>query len=123
MVKAKVKLIMLRFGVLSLETQRKPKWANKLLNKKHTQKSDNPKMKHIVILNIIDEPKPKQLVVIEEPPLILTWRAMYFKFNRKLTNSIGINCTKYIYNEVNGCHLSAISTPEIIPETDEAENL
>ncbi|MEG5043458.1 hypothetical protein [Microcoleus sp. B4-C1] len=80
-------------------------------------------MKHIVILNIIDEPNPKQWVVIEEPPLILTWRGMYFQFNRKLTKSIGISCTRYIYNEVNGCPLAAISTPEIIQETDEAKNL
>ncbi len=80
-------------------------------------------MKHIVILNIIDEPKPLQCVVIEEPPMILSWRGMYFHFNRKVTDLLKINCTKYIYNEVNGCPLAAISTPEILKETDEAENL
>jgi hypothetical protein len=118
--KAKVKLIMLRFGVVSLETLRKPKRANKLLNKllnkKQTQKSDNSKMKHIVVLHIIDEPKPKQWVVIEEPPLILTWRGMFFQFNRKITYLPKTYCTKYIYNEVNGCPLAAISTPEIVDE-------
>ncbi|MEG4518814.1 hypothetical protein [Microcoleus sp. AT9b-C5] len=79
-------------------------------------------MKHIVVLNIIDEP-PKQCVVIEEPPMILTWRGMYFQFNRKVANLIGIKCTKYIYNEANGCPLASISTPEILQETDNIENL
>ena len=77
-------------------------------------------MKHIVVLNIIDEPKPKQWVVIEEPPLILTWRGMYFQFNRKLYFPKSA-CTKYIYNEVNGCPLNAISTPEIVVETEPDE--
>lgn len=116
--KAKVKLIMLRFGVLSLETLSEPKYANKLLNKllnkKQTQKSDNSKMKHIVVLNIIDEPTPHKSIVIEEPPLILTWRGMYFQFNRKETYLPEVYCTKYIYNEVNGCSLASISTPEIV---------
>jgi len=78
-------------------------------------------MKHIVVLNIIDEPKPKQWVVIEEPPLILTWRGMYFQFNRKETYLPEVYCTKYIYNEVNGCSLASISTPEIVVETEPDE--
>jgi len=77
-------------------------------------------MKHIVILNIIDEPIPHKSVVIEEPPMVLTRRGMFFQFNRKMYfHKIG--CTKYIYNEVNGCSLASISTPEIVVETEPDE--
>jgi len=72
-------------------------------------------MKHIVVLNIIDEPKPYKSIVIEEPPLILTRRGMYFQFNRKICFPKS-GCTHYHYNEVNGCPLAAISTPEIVDD-------
>ncbi|NQE36745.1 hypothetical protein [Microcoleus asticus] len=77
-------------------------------------------MKHIVVLKIIDEPKPHKSIVIEELPLILTWRGMYFQFNRKLYFPTS-SCTKSIYNEVNGCSLAAISTPEIVVENEPDE--
>ncbi|MEG4596035.1 hypothetical protein QUB00_30115 [Microcoleus sp. F8_C2] len=70
-------------------------------------------MKHIVVLKIIDEPKPHKSVVIEEPPMILTWRGMFFLFTRKVAENF---CTKYFYQEVYGYPLAAISTPEIVDD-------
>jgi len=77
-------------------------------------------MKHIVVLNIIDEPKPHKSIVIEEPPMILTRRGMFFLFTRKMYFPKS-GCTKYIYNEVSGCSLASISTPEIIDEAEDTK--
>ena len=39
-------------------------------------------MKHIVVLEVIDE-KNLTAEVLLEPPMILTWWGMFFLFNRK----------------------------------------
>ncbi|MEG5170815.1 hypothetical protein [Microcoleus sp. B3-D7] len=75
-------------------------------------------MKHVAILNIIneninEESKPHKSIVIEEPPMVLTWRGMFFLFTRKVAEN---SCTKYFYQEVYGCSLAAISTPEIVDD-------
>jgi hypothetical protein len=45
---------------------------------------------------------------------------MYFLFTQKLSFPKS-GCTKYIYNEVNGCTLASISTSEIVVETEPDE--
>jgi hypothetical protein len=80
-------------------------------------------MKHIVVLNITDF-QPHKSIVIEEPPMILTWRGMFFQFKRKMYFPKNC-CTKYIYNEVSGCSLASISTSDIVEapeETKESED-
>jgi hypothetical protein len=47
--------------------------------------------------------------------MTLSWRGMYFQFNRKMYFPKS-GYTKYIYNEVSGCSLASISTSEIIDE-------
>lgn len=66
-------------------------------------------MKHIVVLTEMNEQKIHKWVVIEMPPLILTWHGMYFMqiYQQRFGKSV-----HYQYVEVEGVPLSAISTSE-----------
>ncbi|MEG4857052.1 hypothetical protein QUB75_04925 [Microcoleus sp. K1-B6] len=72
-------------------------------------------MKHIVILEVIDE-KNLTAEVMQEPPMVLTWWGMFFLFNRKtVQDSIegeGKIIT-YIYVEIYGCALRSIKFSEV----------
>jgi len=71
-------------------------------------------MQHIVVLERVDE-KPYQAEVLQEPPMLLTWRGMYFLFNRK-TNQGSIAKNKvitYTYIEIYGCALRAITVETV----------
>ncbi|MEG5036218.1 hypothetical protein [Microcoleus sp. AT3-D2] len=72
-------------------------------------------MKHIVILEVVDEPN-LTAEVLQEPPMILTWWGMFFLFNRKTAqDSIegqGQIIT-YIYIEIYGCALRSIKVSEV----------
>lgn len=70
-------------------------------------------MKHIVVLEIIDE-KNLTAEVLQEPPMILTWWGMFFLFNRKTAqDSIEGQIITYIYIEIYGCALRSIKVSEV----------
>ncbi|MEG4350254.1 hypothetical protein QUA74_10980 [Microcoleus sp. LAD1_D3] len=70
-------------------------------------------MKHIVILEVIDE-NNLTAEVLEEPPMILTWWGMFFLFNRKTAqDSIEGQIITYIYIEIYGCALRSIKVSEV----------
>ena len=70
-------------------------------------------MKHVVILSeveqLLKDAKIHKWVVIEAPPLILTWRGMYFMQTSKVALEKSVH---YKYVEVEGVSLSAIFTSE-----------
>ncbi|MEG4397092.1 hypothetical protein [Microcoleus sp. BROC3] len=71
-------------------------------------------MKHIVILEVIDQ-KNLTAEVLQEPPMILTWWGMFFLFNRKTAqDSITEGqIITYIYIEIYGCALRSIKVSEV----------
>ncbi|MEG4047349.1 MULTISPECIES: hypothetical protein [unclassified Microcoleus] len=70
-------------------------------------------MKHIVILEVIDE-KNLTAEVMQEPPMVLTWWGMFFLFNRKTAqDSIEGQIITYIYVEIYGCALRSIKVSEV----------
>jgi hypothetical protein len=72
-------------------------------------------MKHIVVLEVIDE-KSLTAEVLQEPPMVLTWWGMFFLFNRKTAqDSIAEGqIITYIYIEIYGCALRSIKTSEVV---------
>ena len=70
-------------------------------------------MKHVVILSeveqLLKDAKIHKWVVIEIPPLILTWHGMYFM---QTSQERFLKSVHYKYVEVEGVPLSAISTSE-----------
>ncbi|MEG4445270.1 hypothetical protein QUB47_31330 [Microcoleus sp. AT9_B5] len=71
-------------------------------------------MKHIVVLEVIDE-KNLTAEVLQEPPMILTWWGMYFLFNRKTVQESITDgpIITYIYVEIYGCALRSIKVSEV----------
>ena len=71
-------------------------------------------MKHIVILEVIDE-KNLTAEVMQEPPMVLTWWGMFFLFNRKTAQDSTIEgqIITYIYVEIYGCALRSIKVSEV----------
>lgn len=71
-------------------------------------------MKHIVVLEIIDN-RNLTAEVLQEPPMILTWWGMFFLFNRKTAqDSIAEGqIITYIYIEIYGCALRSIKVSEV----------
>ena len=76
-------------------------------------------MKHIVVLEVIDE-KNLTAEVLLEPPMILTWWGMFFLFNRKIVQDSITDgqIITYIYVEIYGCTLRSIKTSEVVEKLE-----